>query len=265
MDFLLKFYAATSWNSIIHQTDFFRSYYDLNDICNGIIQLKNKLNKRKVVFLSKISQKYNCPPTSEYSKNICGIKDKEYLEFLISFFEKKQSGKYTDEMWNFIDYLSEWKEKIENTIIIIEKYAIKEWMEELKKDIENLKNDSYEEKEIIKKINENIKFIDSNVSESFEIVEFKELINNLRSYNFNKNEIENYINSIQTKLDIFDEKILDEVDNKLRENIIDKNRSRDYLQVLNKVNNETKLFLNGHNEVNDKKFYNLFLKMRERF
>lgn len=242
--------------------DFFRSYYNLNDICNGIIQIKNKLNKRKVVFLSKISQKYNCPPASEYSKNICGIKDKEYLEFLISFFEKKQSGEYTDEMWNFIDYLSEWKEKIENTIIIIEKYAIKEWMEELKKDIENLKNDSYEEKEIIKKINENIKLIDSNVSESFEIVEFKELINNLRSYNFNKNEIENYINSIQIKLDIFDEKILDEVDNKLRENIIDKNRSCDYLQVLNKANNEIKLFLDDHD---GKEFYNLFLKMREIF
>lgn len=245
--------------------DFFRSYYDLNDICNGIIQIKNKLNKRKVVFLSKISQKYNCPPVSEYSKNICGIKDKEYLEFLISFFEKKQSGEYTDEMWNFIDYLLEWKEKIENTIIIIEKYAIKEWMKELKNDIENLKDDSCEENEIIKKIKENIKFIDSNVSESFEIIEFKELINNLRSYNFNENEIENYINSIQISLDSFDEKILDEIDNKLRENIIAKNRSRNYLQVLNKVNNEIKLFSDGHNEVDSKEFYNLFLKMREMF
>lgn len=242
--------------------DFFRSYYNLNDICNGIIQIKNKLNKRKVVFLSKISQKYNCPPTSEYSKNICGIKDKEYLEFLISFFEKKQFEEYTDEMWNFIDYLWKWKEKIENTIIIIEKYAIKEWMEELKKDIKNLKNDSYEEEEISKKITENIKFITSNVSESFEIAEFKELINILMSYNFNESEIEYYINSIQIRLDTFDEEILDEADNKLRENIIDKKRSCDYLQVLNKVNNEIKLFLDDHD---GKELYNLFLKMRELF
>lgn len=242
--------------------DFFRSYYDLNDICNGIIQLKNKLNKRKVVFLSKISQKYNCPPANEYSKNICGVKDKDYLEFLISFFEKKQFAEYTDEMWNFIEYLWKWEEKLENTIRIIEKYAIKEWMKELKKDIENLKNDSYEEKEILKKITENIKFITSNVSKAFEIVEFKELINILMSYNFNENEIENYISSIQIKLDIFDEKILDEADNKLRENIIDKNKSRDYLQVLNKVNNEIKLFLDDHD---GKELYNLFLKMREIF
>lgn len=230
--------------------EFFKSYYNLEEVYNGRIKLKKRDTKTIRITLYEIAQFYNCFPENAGTMDIAYIEDKEFLNFMISFINDDNLEK---EINDFENYLWEWKEKIKELIESFKIFSLKEWKNNILNNLKKLKYEKYnrivERNNIIK----NIEYLKIIIPSREEYEEIEEKINKYYNYcikgKYKINQEKNLLKSIEKIIEkIIKENIKNKIDfikeERKWQNIIERQECIDFLEILENIGKNIEILTN---------------------